>query len=78
MTRNRATIAHIARIEASRDIVAQAAAEGRVARSEQQLTLDDRLYRLASRYRAHRSAGRSQAAAAVKRMAERLIATIAE
>jgi len=34
MTRNRATIAHIARIEASRDIIAQAAAEGLVARGE--------------------------------------------
>lgn len=31
MTRNRATIAHIARVEASRDIIAQAAAEGRAA-----------------------------------------------
>jgi hypothetical protein len=78
MTRNRATIAHIARIEATRDIIDQAAAEGRVLRGEQQLDLDDRLYRLASRYRAHRSAGRMQAAAAVKRMAERLIASIAE
>lgn len=29
MTRNRATIAYIARIEASRDIISQAAAEGR-------------------------------------------------
>lgn len=34
MTLNRAQLAHIARLEASRDIIAQAQAEGRVARGE--------------------------------------------
>lgn len=34
MTRNTATIAYIARIEASRDIIAQASAEGLVTRGE--------------------------------------------
>ena len=34
MTLNRAQLAHIARLEASRDIIAQAAAAGRVARGE--------------------------------------------
>jgi len=48
MPRNRATIAHIAhiaRIEASRDIVAQASAEGLVARGERQTWQDNALER---------------------------------
>jgi hypothetical protein len=72
MTRNRATIAYIARIEASRDIVAQAGLEGAVARGEVALSTRERILRLSSRYRMHQAAGRTQAAAACQRMALKL------
>ena len=78
MTRNRATIAHIARIEASRDIVSQAGLEGAARRSEIGREPADRLARLLIRALTHRKAGRMQAAAAALRMAKKLIALIPE
>jgi hypothetical protein len=57
--------------------IAQAAAAGR-ARQLGTLSTDARLLRLYSRAHAHRAAGRPQAAAAVLRMARRLIATMPE
>jgi len=45
MTLNRAQLAHIARIEAARDIIAQAAAAGRVARGETQTWRENALER---------------------------------
>ncbi len=76
MTLNRSQLAHIARIEASRDIVAQAAAEHRA--RQLVLTTDARILRLFSRAATHRARGRMQAARATLRMAKRLIATIPE
>ncbi len=50
----------------------QAAREGAVRRGEIKLDVNARLLRLSSRYMTARREGRMQAAAAIKRMAERI------
>jgi len=64
MTRNRATIAYIARIEASRDIVSQAAAEGAALRGE--FGINAQLLAMSEQYKELRAAGRLDEAWAVR------------
>lgn len=61
------------RIATVRHQLDTAAVAGAVARGELTWTLSERLWRLSSRYHAHRAAGRVRAARACKEMAMRLI-----
>lgn len=56
----------------ARDTIANAQIAGAVARGELRPTTRERLLRLSSRYMLHREAGRVRAAAAVKRMAQKI------
>lgn len=62
----------------ARNTYAWAQVSGAIARGELVWTVRERIERLAIRYRAHKAAGRHQAAAACKRMAERLADTLPE
>ena len=62
----------------ARTTYAWAQVGGAIARGELVWSVRERIERLAIRYRAHKAAGRHQAAAACKRMAERLADTLPE
>lgn len=62
----------------ARTTYAWAQVSGAIARGELVWSVRERIERLAVRYRAHKAAGRHQAAAACKRMAERLADTLPE